>query len=75
MTIKKRLEQLENQAVCSESPVAMLESCDPLSLAFFVAEAHGQLAGLADPHPTPSLHRAFEYIRQHPEKYPVNNTN
>ena len=71
MTIKQRLQELESRLVPDETPAKVLAECDPLSLALFVAEAHGQLAGLTDPNPTPGVRRILEYIRQNPEKYPA----
>lgn len=72
MDISKRLKQLENQLLIPDSdPAQDLAECDPLSLAFFVAEAHGKLGELADPNPTPKVRRILEYIRQNPEKFSV----
>lgn len=70
MTIKDRIQQLESMLVPDVDPAAALADCDPLSLAMFVAEAHGKLGTLADPNPPANVRRILEYIRQHPEKYP-----
>ena len=70
MNIKNRLEQLESLLVPNIDPATVLAECDPLSVAMFVAEAHGKLGALADPNPPPNVRRILEYIRQHPEEYP-----
>lgn len=70
MNIKGRINQLESLLIPDIDPATALADCDPLSLAMFVAEAHGKLRALADPNPPPNVRRILEYIRHHPEKYP-----
>lgn len=72
MNIKNRLEQLEGLLAPNIDPATALTECDPLSVAMFVAEAHGKLGALADSNPPPNVRRILEYIRQHPEEYPCN---
>lgn len=67
MTIKNRLEQLESQLPSDLDPAAVLADCDPLSVAFFTAEAYGLLG---DTKPSPQVKRVLRYIRQHPEQFP-----
>lgn len=70
MTIKDRIQRLESMVAPAVDPAAALADCDPLSVAMFVAEAHGKLGALADQNPPPNVRRILEYIGQNPEKYP-----
>lgn len=67
MNIKNRLEALENQLSPDIDPATALAECDPLSVAFFTAEAYGLLG---DTQPNAQTRKILQYIRQHPEQFP-----